>query len=55
MKHPACGLRRIHLPRTSVNKGKKEGPEVIMLRRRTSPPETLRYASESPAGAGLSW
>src|SRR5215218_5003531 len=26
-----------------------------MLRRRTSSPETLRYASESPAGAGPSW
>src|SRR5215217_3097872 len=26
-----------------------------MLRRRTSAPETLRYASESPAGAGPSW
>src|SRR5919112_6620645 len=26
-----------------------------MLRRPTSSPETLRYASESPAGAGPSW
>jgi hypothetical protein len=27
---PASGLRRITLPRTSVHKGKKKGPELLL-------------------------
>jgi hypothetical protein len=29
MQDPANGLRRIPLPRTRVNKGKKEGPRLL--------------------------
>src|SRR5215216_2273555 len=55
MQDPACELPRIPIPRTPVNRGKKKGRRLLVLRRRTSSPETLLYASESPAGAGPSW
>jgi hypothetical protein len=55
MQDPAYGLPRNPIPRTPVNRGKKKGRRLLVLRRRTSSPETLLYASESPAGAGPSW
>ena len=39
MKHLACGLRRTPLPRTPLNKGKKEGPGSL-LRANPDPPKT---------------